>query len=183
MSPEIEPRPKFVVDRMSADDIEPATLMRFKCWLDTYVNAEHDITPEWIEECFSPQLSSVVLDVRKQRLEDTIHHAGWVAKDSSGEIIGSTTPYIDDNGKQDIGSLYIKKEWRGRGVANELMQESMDWLDKTKPIELCVVDYNDRAKAFYRKWGFEEVPDSVYQTADKIPTVIMIRKGDETNEI
>lgn len=178
MSPEKEPQPKFVVDKMSADDVAPATLMRFNCWLDTYINQEHNITPEWIEECYSLQFSEAVIAKRQERLLDIDHHAGWVAKDSHGEIIGSTTPFVDDDGKQDVGSLYVNKEWRGRGVADELMQKSMNWFDKTRPIELCVVDYNERAKAFYQKWGFEEIPNSVYVTADKIPTVKMIRKGD-----
>lgn len=179
MSPEKEPQPRFIVEKMSPDDVELATEMRYKCWLDTYVNEEYGITPEWIETCFARQFTPEVIETRKQRLKDTEHHAGFVAKDSNGNIIGSTTPYIDEDGLQDVGSLYVENEWRGKGVANELMQSAIGWFDKTQPIKLCVASYNERAKAFYRKWGFEIVPDSQYVHSDKIPTEIMIRKGDE----
>lgn len=183
MSPEIEPKLKFTVSKMSIDDVELANLMRLDCWLDTYVSEEFGITRDWIKERNLSQMTDEKNEIRKERLKDAIHHAGWVAKDSNGEIIGSTTPYISDDGKQDIGSLYVNKKWHGKGVANELMNNAIDWFDKTQPIELCVASYNERAKAFYRKWGFEEVPDSIYMFTHKIPTIIMIRKGDNKDEI
>ena len=57
-------------------------------------------------------------------------------------------------------SLYVDKNWHGTGMASELMQRVVDWFDDTKPIELGVVAYNERAKAFYKKWGFEEIPNT-----------------------
>lgn len=55
------------------------------------------------------------------------------------------------------------------------MEKVIDWFDDSKPIELWVVAYNERAKAFYRKWGFEEVAGSEQLFDGKIPEVKMIR--------
>lgn len=56
------------------------------------------------------------------------------------------------------------------------MEKVIDWFDESKPIELGVAAYNERAKAFYRKWGFEEIVGSEQLFDGKIPEVKMIRK-------
>ena len=100
-----------------------------------------------------------------------------MVQDSTGKVIGSTTPYVDSEGRQHVGSLYVAKEWHGKGVGGALMQKVIDWSDDKKPIELGVASYNERAKAFYRKWGFVEVSDSETLFANKIPEIKMERKA------
>ncbi|MNQ66715.1 hypothetical protein D3C85_812140 [compost metagenome] len=56
------------------------------------------------------------------------------------------------------------------------MQKIIDWLDESKPIVLGVVAYNERAKAFYRKWGFVEIPGSEALFDNKIPEIMMSRE-------
>lgn len=150
--------------------------MRLQSWLDTYVNDEYKVTREWIEERNKGQMSEEVKARRLERLTNS-KYAGWVALDNDGKVIGVTTLYIDDEGHQHVGSLYVQKYWHGKGVAGQLMQMVMGWLDDTKPIVLSVVSYNERAKAFYRKWGFEELSNSVSLFDDRIPEVKMVRKG------
>jgi GNAT superfamily N-acetyltransferase len=169
---------QFTIYEMTAEDIEPATRMRLQSWLDTYVNDEAGVTRDWIEARNKIQLSPERAEVRKARL-DNPDCMGWVAKDKSGMIIGAATPYRDEAGIQHVGSLYTDKTWHGKGVGGALMQKIIDWFDPTKPIELGVVTYNGRAKAFYEKWGFREVPDSETLFDNKIPEVRMIRKGDK----
>lgn len=177
---EKEPRPKFTITEMAVDDIEPATEMRLQSWLDTYVNEEAGITREWVERRNIEQLSPEKVKSRHDRFlkgkTDGTFNA-WVAKDASGKIIGSTTPCVDSEGRQRVGSIYVDKDWLGEGVGGSLMQKVVDWFDSSKPIELSVVSYNERAKAFYRKWGFEEVPDSESLFEGLMPEIVMIRKG------
>jgi len=115
---------------------------------------------------------------RRTRLErlNNPRAAGWVAKARNGTVIGLATPYRDDEGNQHVGSLYVAKEWHGKGVSQALMQNIIDWFDDTKPIVLGVVAYNDRAKAFYRKWGFREVPGSEMVYDNLIPEIMMSRE-------
>jgi ribosomal protein S18 acetylase RimI-like enzyme len=169
--------PGFVISEMTVDDVQPANDVRLQSWLDTYVNDEAGISREWIENRNINQNSPERKERRMKELTDP-GHAAWVAKDKTGNIIGLTTPYIDENGIQHVGRLYVNKAWHGKGVGSSLMQKVIDWSDPTKPIELEVAIYNERAKAFYQKWGFKEIRDSETLFADKIPQVKMIRKGD-----
>jgi GNAT superfamily N-acetyltransferase len=168
----------FTLHRMAADDIEPATHMRLQSWMETYKNDEVGVTRKWIEARNKLQLSPEKVALRRSWL-DNPNVQGWVAKDKSGMIIGVATSYRDDAGIQHVGSLYTHKAWHGKGVGAALMQKIIDWSDPTKPIELGVVTYNGRAKAFYEKWGFREVPDSEILFDNKIPEVKMMRKGDQ----
>lgn len=178
---EKEPQPHFTVTEMSVDDIEPATEMRLQSWLDTYVNDDAGVSREWIEQRNALQMSPEKRQSRRERFLKG--KAGgtfnaWVAKDAAGKVIGSTTPFIDEDGRQRVGSIYVDKEYLGKGISNELMQRAIDWFDPSKPVELTVVSYNERAKAFYRKWGFEEVlgSDGLHD-GEVLPEVRMVRKA------
>lgn len=177
---EKELSPKFTIDEMRLDDIESATEMRLQSWLDTYVNDELGVTREWIEERNRGQLSRERVKSRRDRFlagRKAGTFSAWVARDAGGNIIGSTTPFRDEDGSWRLGSLYVAKNWHGTGVANQLMQRAMDWLGENEDVHLGVVSYNERAKAFYRKWGFVEVPDSEELFDDLIPEVKMVRKA------
>ncbi len=179
---EKEAVPQFTIEDMSLADIEEATAMRLESWLDTYVSDEHGVTREWIEERNQVQLSDEKVASRRDRFLDGKKKgtfAAWIARDENGSIIGSTTPFVDKDGIQHVGSLYVDKNWHGKGIASQLMQKVIGWFDPAKPIELGVVSYNERAKAFYRKWGFEEIPGSETLFDGHIPEVMMIRKGDK----
>ena len=104
----------------------------------------------------------------------------WVARDAGGEIVGSTTPFITEDGKQRVGSIYVDKKAHGTGLGSQLMQKVVDWFDPEKPIYLEVVTYNERAKTFYRKWGFEEIPGTEDIYADLLPEVTMIRQPENS---
>lgn len=169
---------QFTIEDMTADTVEQATKMRLESWLETYMNDEAGVTREWIEARNRLQLSPEKVAERKKRLENP-NGARWVAKDTNGNVIGAATPYVDDAGVQHVGSLYVHKNWHGKGVGGALMQKIIEWSDPAKPIELGVVTYNARARAFYKKWGFEEIPGSETLFDNKIPEIKMIRKGDQ----
>lgn len=180
----MENEPLFKVTEMLPEEIEEATNMRLESWLDTYINDDLGVSREWIESRNEEQRIKDRQKSREERFEKGRQNGtfnAWVAKDVTGKIVGSTTPFIDSEGIQRVGSIYVDKDWHGKGVGKELMQQVIDWFDPSKPIELMVVTYNDRAKAFYRKWKFEEVPGSEDLFDGKIPEIKMIRKAN--NEI
>lgn len=173
---------QFIIEPMQLDDIEAATAMRLNSWLDTYVNQDLGVTRQWIESRNRQKMAKSEVVLRRQSFisksaDDTAK--SWIARDEKNLIIGEVRPYVDENGIQYIGSLYVDKKWHGKGVAGQLMQKAIDWLDASKPIELGVISYNDRAKAFYKKWGFKEVPNSETMFDDKIPEIKMIRNEEE----
>lgn len=163
---------------MQKDDVEAVTKMRLDSWLDTYVNEKAGVSREWILERNRKQLLPERIEARRAFL-DYPKMAGFIAKDYSGNVIGGATPYEDEQGVQHVGSLYVDKQWHGKGVGGRLMQEIIDWSDPTKPIELGVVTYNERARSFYRKWGFVEIPGSETLFDNTLPEIMMTRKGDK----
>jgi ribosomal protein S18 acetylase RimI-like enzyme len=168
----------FELSETTINELDAVTRMRKQSWIDTYENEEAGVTSDWIEAQFTDLLSE---DTKEQRIEQFIKYKGsgrynsWVVKSTEGEIIGSTTPYIDKDGHQQVGSLYVDKNWHGTGAGKQLMEKLIGWFDPAKPIELDVATYNDRAIAFYKKWGFVEVPGSENLYDDKIPEIKMIR--------
>lgn len=144
----------FSIEKITPETIDEATEMRLQSWLDTYVNDELGVTHTWIEARNKLQMS----DAHRQRRLELLKNPrsqNWIAKDSAGKVIGMTMPYTDTAGIQHVGALYVEKSWHGKGVSRQLMQKVIDFFDPSKPIELTVVAYNGRAKAFYRKWGFQ----------------------------
>jgi len=169
---------RYRLFELTDKNIDEANEVRLASWLETYVNEDLGITREWIQERNQLQLSDDVKKKRLERLSDP-NFTGWVAADESGKVVGVATPYIDESGRQHVGSLYVDKAWHRKGVGGALMNKIIDWCDATKPIELGVATYNERAKAFYRKWGFEEIPNSEKLFANKIPEIMMLRKGEK----
>ncbi len=177
---EKESKPKFSIRPMQEADIDEATEMRLQSWLDTYPNDDYGVTREWVEQRNQIQRSDEVNAKRLEKFRQGRHNGtsnGWVARDNEGKIVGVTTPYVDNDGIQHVGSLYVDKTQHGTGLGSALMQKVVDWFDPSKPIVLGVVSYNERAKAFYRKWGFEEIPNSEELFDGLIPEVHMVRKG------
>jgi ribosomal protein S18 acetylase RimI-like enzyme len=72
-------------------------------------------------------------------------------------------------GVGEIESIFVAAEFRGQGIANELMRRALDWLDAqgvhTKIIAVAVG--NERAYAFYERFGF-------------FPRLVMLKQKDRT---
>ncbi len=170
---------QFVIERLlSRDDLVAANEMRAQSWLDTYPNLAAGVSHEWVHERTKRFNEPERVDARLATLEDP-RFAAWVAKDSEGHVIGVTSPFADEDGVQHVGSLYVDKVWHGKVVGGQLMQKVIDFFDPTKPIQLEVVAYNERAIAFYKKWGFEPVKGSERLHDNMLPEITMVRKGDK----
>jgi ribosomal protein S18 acetylase RimI-like enzyme len=61
--------------------------------------------------------------------------------------------------------LYVSNRWHGRGIAHEVMKEVLTTVRRAASdrIWLGVWERNERALAFYRKFGFEVVGDHTFQ--------------------
>lgn len=168
----------YTIELISSENIDEANIVRLNSWLDTYVNNEIGVTGEWIAKRNERQMSDEYKKRRLDRLNNP-NSIGWVAKDINGTIIGVATPRTDVEGVQHVGSLYVNKNWHSKGVGSALMQKIIDWFDSSKPIVLGVVTYNERAKAFYRKWGFVEISGSETLFDNMIPEIMMSREPEK----
>ena len=175
-SPELEAQPDFTIREMRLEDGEIVYNLLRELHVATYTNDELGVTAEKIKA----RLNRYTPEQRRQRLEKRLaddNEQSCVAVDGNGEIIGMVAPKIEEGGVHRLGALYVRQEYHGKGVAGELMKKALAWLGaENNQVELHVVAYNDRAKAFYRKWGFEEVPGSEALFDDLIPEITMVRQ-------
>lgn len=68
----------------------------------------------------------------------------------------------------ELGRLYVRSEYHGRGVAHKLMRSTLDHAAErgADTLWLCVWDRNPRAIAFYRKWNFQEAGSKILMIDD-----------------
>lgn len=83
--------------------------------------------------------------------------------EENGDIVGYTLIFIKDeipiykNKKIGvISDLYVKKDFRGRGISSKLMESSMEWFKEKgiKFISAPLYPTNKFAHSLTKKWGF-----------------------------
>jgi ribosomal protein S18 acetylase RimI-like enzyme len=161
------------------DDIPKMRAMHGQSWRDTYPSPENGVTQEWIEQRTADWITPDAIEQSQQHFKAIFgnpNHLHQVALNGD-EIVGIVHVSKNDHG-QHLEALYIDKGYYGTGLAQRLMDRALNWCDPSWMIDLEVATYNERAKAFYKKYGFEEKPGSEQKFADVIPVVTMIRKGD-----
>jgi GNAT superfamily N-acetyltransferase len=162
-------------------DAEKIIDMHARSWLDTYPNSAVGVTKEWVEERVADWHTAERIQKRREYIRQAAQSQDMfykVALNEQGDIIGMACP-VRDVESQHVGGLYVARGYHGTGVAQGLMQEIIAWADPTRPLELEAASYNERAKRFYEKNGFREIPGSEARHSDTIPTLKMIRKGDK----
>lgn len=171
---------RITIRNTTLDDIVPLRTMHGKSWRDTYPNKEHGVSKEWVEQRTAAWLTPEGIAgsiEHSQAIYGKPEHFHQIALD--GDTVVGIVHASKLNGKQHLAALYVDSAYKGTGLAHQLMQRAFDWFDLTKPVDLEVAIYNDRAKAFYKKYGFEEVPGTEELFAEVIPVITMVRKGDE----
>ena len=175
---------QFTIEKSRPEDTEESEQMRYRSWLDTYVNDEHGMTKEMIEEYFVPRLSPEGIEKKRKRTEENSHNPNILdltAKDENGKIIGWMV--ATKEGHREIGAIYTDKDYHGGGLGSALIKRGLDFLGYDEDIELHVVDYNERAKAFYRKFGFEPVGEPEYTRFKEMPEIKMVRLASPTTNL
>lgn len=172
---------KFEIMRPTQDDVEGLIEMHAQSWLDAYPNPEYDVSREFIEEHVKRFTSDEGRAKRAAYVKESYENPDYylrIVKDSDGKIIG----FVDarKGSVPELCGLYIDKTAYGSGLARVLAEPALRWIGQENDIKLTVVAYNDRAQAFYKKLGFEAVPESD-KSHDNIPlnVIDMIRKGDK----
>jgi ribosomal protein S18 acetylase RimI-like enzyme len=90
---------------------------------------------------------------------------------------GETTE-VEGETPIELVRLYVLRDWLGRGVGPALMEACLEHARRAghRTIWLGVWERNWRAQAFYRKWGFVEAGDHVFQVgSDAQRDLLMVR--------
>jgi GNAT superfamily N-acetyltransferase len=169
----------IIIRNTTVEDLLPLRTMHGRSWRDTYPNEAEGVSRQWVEERTAGWITPEGIENSKEHVKDIYGHPDHLHKVvvDDGKIVG-VVHVAKNPQKQHLHALYIAKEYYGTGLAQLLMDTALRWADSDRPIDLQVVTYNDRAKAFYRKYGFEEKPGTEEKFAEVIPVITMERKGE-----
>lgn len=176
-----EPKRQFSLEELRLEDVPAMRKMHAKSWLATYPNDAAGVSREWVEERVAAWLTDEELAKSKEYFRDITQnpdHFYRVARDQD-RVVGLVHASRID-GHQELHALYIDEDYYGNGLAQELIDAALQHFDMSQDIELQVAAYNERAKSFYRKYGFEEVQGSETLFKEKIPIITMRRDGDKS---
>jgi len=169
----------IIIRDTTVEDLLPLRTMHGQSWRDTYPNEKEGVPRQWVEARTAAWITPEGIEQSKEHVKDIYGHPEHLHKVAvdDGKIVG-VVHVAKTAEKQHLHALYIAKEYYGTGLAGRLMDTALKWTDPRRPIDLQVVTYNERAKAFYRKYGFEEKPGTEEKFAEVIPVITMERKGE-----
>jgi ribosomal protein S18 acetylase RimI-like enzyme len=75
---------------------------------------------------------------------------------NAGQSIGYCISTINQKQTGEIDSIYIEPDYRGHGIGDHFMRETLRWLEahSVKAKILRVAEGNERVFAFYKRYGF-----------------------------
>lgn len=115
-----------------------------------------DDYPKYKEWFFTKQLQGTINSDERNIL--------FVRNPKNDNEIISMVCLKKDKEEQKICTLYVSSKFRGLGIGNEILKESLKWLGTTKPF-ITLADYKlEMFKAIINKYGWEltEVVSGLY---------------------
>lgn len=170
----------IIIRDTTFDDIPKLRVMHGAAWREAYPSPENGVSREWVEERTAGWVTPEGIERSKAHFKDIFGHSDHLHKVAvdDDEIIGLVHIFKKGKGYH-LAALYIDKNHYGTGLAQKMMNLALDWSGRGQLIDLEVATYNGRAKAFYRKYGFEEIHGTESLFADTIPVITMERKGEK----
>ena len=79
----------------------------------------------------------------------------------------------------EIKQLYVLEDWIGTGLGKALMRRILEIAPAgaCTAVVLGVWEHNERAKAFYQRFGFREVGEVAFRLGDDVQRDLIYRKG------
>jgi ribosomal protein S18 acetylase RimI-like enzyme len=173
------PAAGIVVRRATLEDVEAYSAFGARTFFEAFAA---DNTPEdmrmHLESAWGPELQRAeILDADLDTL---------LAVDNRGVFAGfvqlranAAPPGVASRNPIELRRFYVDKPWQGAGIARALMEAAFDLARQrgAEDIWLGVFERNERAKAFYRKCGFERVGAQVFVVGtDPQTDDLMLRK-------
>lgn len=135
-----------IIRKMHVEDIPQVQGVAKKSWNATY----EGIIPFEIQEKF---LKVAYNDDRmKQRLERSFL---FVAEIDSNVVGFANFSPVNDEGKAELGAIYLYPEYQGKGIGSALLQKGINELEGVEEIYINVERDNEIGKSFYDAKGFQ----------------------------
>jgi ribosomal protein S18 acetylase RimI-like enzyme len=85
----------------------------------------------------------------------------------------------DAAGRLEIERLYVRDDWQGTGLGAALMRGILALAEQLHctAVVLGVWEKNEKAKAFYQRFGFREIGQHEFHLGQDVQTDLVLRKG------
>lgn len=95
-------------------------------------------------------------------------------KEDNGEIIAYLRIVPSGVSYQEIsiGRVFVKKEYRGKGIAEELLKKGLDFIQNELKETVVKIQAQDYLREFYSSFGFQTISETYLE--DDIPHVDML---------
>lgn len=135
-----------IIRKMHVEDIPQVQDVAKKSWNATY----EGIIPFEIQEKFLKVAYNN--DRMKQRLERSFL---FVAEIDSIVVGFANFSPVNDEGKAELGAIYLYPEYQGKGIGSALLQKGINELEGVVEIYINVERDNEIGKSFYDAKGFQ----------------------------
>ena len=139
-------------------DVDLLIMLGKRCFYEAFneVTAPEDMEAYITSTFQKPEIENQLIDDR------SLIYIAEIGSDPAGYAYSypAITPdCIKDNAAIQLVRLYLRKRYNGRGVGDALMQTSIEGSRSRGYLTVWLSSWelNDRANAFYRKWGFKVV--------------------------
>ncbi|WP_228002939.1 GNAT family N-acetyltransferase [Nocardia australiensis] len=161
------------ISPLAAEHTHSLAECHIACWREAY----RDLVPAHVLAAFDVERRAQQWE--RLRVENSGHTFVALVDDSVIGFAGSG-PTRDQQPAtpMELSAMYVRESWYGTGVAHELMRAA---LDPAQAYSLWVFEENPRARAFYRKYGFE--PDGTRRVEAFTPAmeIRMVRSPDRAH--
>lgn len=95
-------------------------------------------------------------------------------KEDNGEIIAylRIVPAGISYQEVSLGRVFVKREYRGQGMAKELLKRGLDFIQKELKETNVKIQAQDYLRSFYSSFGFQTISETYLE--DNIPHVDML---------
>lgn len=149
----------------------------------TFWDAFHENPKNAPEDMADYMRTAFSLEQIKQELADT--KTIFLIAEIASEAVGYAKLLVDtrEHGIKaekpiELARLYSKQEFLGKGVGAKLMERCFQEAKilSCDAMWLGVWEFNPRAQAFYRKYGFQEVGKHIFQLGSDAQTDVLMQK-------
>ncbi len=159
----------LTIRRVLPSDTKSLAAMIHRIWAATYFPERplSDAAQRYLGATFSEERLRVHADHSRYVLvvaESALELAGFAQLGRS-----DPDPAVTGARPIELEHLYVEQHWHGAGVGAELLQWCYDSAVRAGflTLWLSVLASNARARAFYRKWRFEDVGTLYFQLGDE----------------
>ena len=146
-------------------------------WIRTFERGDAARVRELVFEVLaefglSPDHAGTDLDLSDVERHYLVRGGGfWVVEDGRGRIVGTCGLWLDpeDPEGMELRKMYLRPEWRGRGIGKALLATALDHARRTgrKTIELETNRAMTDAIGLYTSRGFREIEGETCARCDR----------------